>query len=179
MLSYPIDEAEELLATKLSTAKQSCSNCEEDLDFLREQITVSRAPWTRHEAATDPSSRPWKSILPASTPGTWCRSERKSPRRRVRGRTPRAISHSCPACHASPPPLPPNPQGGISPAPTHTRGARPSTFFPLVASAQRCVWFPRYERLQLAGRSCRGRAVTPVGPSARDMRIGHDRQRYM
>ena len=44
MLSYPIDEAEELLATKLSTAKQSCSNCEEDLDFLREQITVS---WAR------------------------------------------------------------------------------------------------------------------------------------
>jgi hypothetical protein len=40
MLSYPIDEAETLLETKLSTAKTSLSNCEEDLDFLREQITV-------------------------------------------------------------------------------------------------------------------------------------------
>jgi hypothetical protein len=40
MLSYPIDEAEELLSSKLSTAKQNTANCEEDLDFLREQITV-------------------------------------------------------------------------------------------------------------------------------------------
>ena len=42
MLSYPINEAEELLTTKLAAAKQSLANCEEDLDFLREQITVSR-----------------------------------------------------------------------------------------------------------------------------------------
>jgi len=41
MLSYPIDEAEELLSSKLATAKNSKANCEEDLDFLREQITVS------------------------------------------------------------------------------------------------------------------------------------------
>lgn len=41
MLSYPIDEAEELLASKLAAAKQNLANCEEDLDFLREQITVS------------------------------------------------------------------------------------------------------------------------------------------
>jgi hypothetical protein len=40
MLAYPIDEAETLLESKLSTAKTSLSNCEEDLDFLREQITV-------------------------------------------------------------------------------------------------------------------------------------------
>jgi len=40
MLSYPIDEAEELLDSKLSSARLSLSNCEEDLDFLREQITV-------------------------------------------------------------------------------------------------------------------------------------------
>nr|XP_036580208.1 prefoldin subunit 3 [Colletotrichum truncatum]KAF6788040.1 prefoldin subunit 3 [Colletotrichum truncatum] len=40
MLSYPIDEAETLLESKLSTAKLSLSNCEEDLDFLREQITT-------------------------------------------------------------------------------------------------------------------------------------------
>ena len=43
MLSYPIGEAEELLANKLSAAKQSHSNCEEDLDFLREQITGRKA----------------------------------------------------------------------------------------------------------------------------------------
>lgn len=41
MLSYPIPEAEELLISKLGTAQKSLSNCEEDLDFLREQITVS------------------------------------------------------------------------------------------------------------------------------------------
>lgn len=40
MLSYPIDEAETLLDSKLTTAKTSLSNCEEDLDFIREQITV-------------------------------------------------------------------------------------------------------------------------------------------
>lgn len=40
MLSYPIPEAEELLISKLGTAQKSLSNCEEDLDFLREQITV-------------------------------------------------------------------------------------------------------------------------------------------
>jgi prefoldin subunit 5 len=40
MLSYSIPEAEELLQSKLSTAKQSLGTCEEDLDFLREQITV-------------------------------------------------------------------------------------------------------------------------------------------
>ena len=40
MLSYPIDEAEELLSSRLATAKKKMANCEEDLDFLREQITV-------------------------------------------------------------------------------------------------------------------------------------------
>ena len=40
MLSYPIPEAEELLTNKLSAAQQSLSNCEEDMDFLREQVTV-------------------------------------------------------------------------------------------------------------------------------------------
>jgi prefoldin subunit 5 len=40
MLAYPIMEAEELLAGKLETAKKSLGTCEEDLEFLREQITV-------------------------------------------------------------------------------------------------------------------------------------------
>jgi len=42
MLSYPVDEAEELLSSKLAAAKLNKANCEEDLDFLREQITVGR-----------------------------------------------------------------------------------------------------------------------------------------
>ncbi|KAF2144486.1 uncharacterized protein K452DRAFT_284804 [Aplosporella prunicola CBS 121167] len=40
MLSYPIPEAETLLDQKLKTAQQSLANCEEDQDFLREQITT-------------------------------------------------------------------------------------------------------------------------------------------
>ena len=42
MLSYSVVEAEILLKGKLSSALQTLDNCEEDLDFLREQITVSR-----------------------------------------------------------------------------------------------------------------------------------------
>jgi hypothetical protein len=40
MLAYPIEEAETLLQSKLKTAQDSLQSCEEDLDFLREQITV-------------------------------------------------------------------------------------------------------------------------------------------
>ena len=40
MLSYPVEEAETLLQGKLSSAQKALGNCEEDLDFLREQITV-------------------------------------------------------------------------------------------------------------------------------------------
>lgn len=40
MLAYPVAEAETLLEGKLSGAQQTLENCEEDLDFLREQITV-------------------------------------------------------------------------------------------------------------------------------------------
>lgn len=40
MLSYPMDEAETLLDGRLSDAKRSLENCEEDLECLREQITV-------------------------------------------------------------------------------------------------------------------------------------------
>ncbi|TQS37012.1 hypothetical protein Golomagni_02520, partial [Golovinomyces magnicellulatus] len=47
MLSYPIDEAEELLTSKLSAAKLSLKNCEEDLDFLREQITTMEVATAR------------------------------------------------------------------------------------------------------------------------------------
>jgi Prefoldin subunit len=40
MLSYPIEEAATLLKGKLETAKESLHNCEEDMDFLRQQITT-------------------------------------------------------------------------------------------------------------------------------------------
>ena len=40
MLSYPIEEAAELLREKLSSAQNKSRDCEEDLDFLREQITT-------------------------------------------------------------------------------------------------------------------------------------------
>ena len=41
MLAYSLEEAEQLLSSKLSAARSSLANCEDDLDFLREQITVS------------------------------------------------------------------------------------------------------------------------------------------
>ncbi|KAG5952823.1 hypothetical protein E4U53_007878 [Claviceps sorghi] len=47
MLSYPVDEAEDLLTSKLSTAQTSLLNCEEDLDFLREQITTMEVATAR------------------------------------------------------------------------------------------------------------------------------------
>ncbi|KAL1967601.1 hypothetical protein VTN77DRAFT_3116 [Rasamsonia byssochlamydoides] len=40
MLAYPIDEAETMLEEKLRAAESSLRNCEEDLEFLREQITT-------------------------------------------------------------------------------------------------------------------------------------------
>ena len=41
MLAYPMDEAETLLVERLGKAKKSLVDCEEDAEFLREQITVS------------------------------------------------------------------------------------------------------------------------------------------
>lgn len=42
MLAYPVEEACQLLHEKLSGAQQKMQECQEDMDFLREQITVSR-----------------------------------------------------------------------------------------------------------------------------------------
>lgn len=44
MLSYPIAEAEGMLAEKLGAAEVSLGHCEEDLEFLREQVTVCSSP---------------------------------------------------------------------------------------------------------------------------------------
>ncbi|KAL4926839.1 tubulin-binding prefolding complex subunit PAC10 [Aspergillus undulatus] len=40
MLAYPIEEAVGMLSEKLSAAQESLANCDEDLEFLREQITT-------------------------------------------------------------------------------------------------------------------------------------------
>jgi len=40
MVAYPIDEAQELLTQKLSSQEKSMKTCQEDLEFLREQITT-------------------------------------------------------------------------------------------------------------------------------------------
>lgn len=40
MLEYPFDEAISLLTSKLSGAEKSLASSKEDLDFLREQITI-------------------------------------------------------------------------------------------------------------------------------------------
>ncbi|KAL4942454.1 hypothetical protein BDV06DRAFT_192026 [Aspergillus oleicola] len=40
MLAYPIGEAMRMLDEKLSAASESLANCDEDLEFLREQITT-------------------------------------------------------------------------------------------------------------------------------------------
>lgn len=70
MLSYPIDEAEELLVAKLKGAKDNLSNCEEDLDFLREQITV-RTPNISFDFALETYNnyRQWRSLRRESITG--------------------------------------------------------------------------------------------------------------
>jgi len=40
MLAYPLDEAADLLAGKLDGAREKQGECEEDIEFLREQITT-------------------------------------------------------------------------------------------------------------------------------------------
>ncbi|KAJ4291069.1 peptide chain release factor 1 [Kalmusia sp. IMI 367209] len=47
MLAYPIPEAEALLKSKLDTAKKSLETCEEDMEFLREQITTLEVAFAR------------------------------------------------------------------------------------------------------------------------------------
>ena len=71
MLSYPLPEACDLLASKLSGARQKMADCDDDLDFLREQITVSPAatlsrrpsvtdaPPPNHSAKSEKMEHPW------------------------------------------------------------------------------------------------------------------------
>lgn len=70
MLAYPIPEAEDLLDNKLKTAQQSLANCQEDLDFLREQITVCSHPPAAIAAEMLTACRLWRSPLRAFIIGT-------------------------------------------------------------------------------------------------------------
>ena len=82
MLSYPIDEAEELLSSKLTTAKTSLSNCEEDLDFLREQITVSNQTSRWKSRSSNMPRRPWKLQLQEYITGRSLRSVKTRQKRK-------------------------------------------------------------------------------------------------
>lgn len=78
MLAYPIGEAEEMLQEKLSAAQSSLSNCEEDQEFLREQITVCPRPFFslyNFEACAD-GYRPWRLRLLVCTTGMLCNGEK-------------------------------------------------------------------------------------------------------
>lgn len=93
MLAYPTDEAETLLVERLGKAKKSLVDCEEDAEFLREQITVGRHNlcFVLVELAAYTLARPWRSRRPEYTTGTSCRSARKRARRRARRRTTRPV----------------------------------------------------------------------------------------
>ncbi|KAF1956804.1 Prefoldin, subunit 3 [Byssothecium circinans] len=47
MLAYSVPEAEELLSSKLETARHSLATCQEDMEFLREQITTLEVAFAR------------------------------------------------------------------------------------------------------------------------------------
>lgn len=91
MLAYPLDEAETMLAEKLSAAESSLSNCEEDLEFLREQITVSLPKVNylpeppRSFCATDGTNRcilrrPWRLRRRECITGMWSNGGKTRPR---------------------------------------------------------------------------------------------------
>lgn len=47
MLSYQLDEAKQLLQEKLDGARKKMAECEEDLDYLREQVTTMEVATAR------------------------------------------------------------------------------------------------------------------------------------
>lgn len=87
MLAYPIDEAEKMLEEKLRAAETSLGNCEEDMEFLREQITVRSSSNGLCGCSSGLTcSRHSKSLPPACTTGTSCRGAKRGPRARRRKR---------------------------------------------------------------------------------------------
>lgn len=95
MLSYPLPEAETLLSDKLDAAQSNLANCDDDLDFLREQITVSSSlPPFRpqhgpivdsvYEGSKLTNRRRWKSRPRACTIGTSDSGGKRKQRARAR-----------------------------------------------------------------------------------------------
>lgn len=95
MLAYPTDEAETLLVERLGKAKKSLEDCEEDAEFLREQITVSsrfgHCYKKKRLPILTPCTRPWRWQRPGCTIGTSCRSARRRARRIAKRRTTRPV----------------------------------------------------------------------------------------
>lgn len=57
MLMYPLAEASELLSGKLSSAKKSLADAVEDLEWIREQVTVMEVNFARvHNVSTRTSA---------------------------------------------------------------------------------------------------------------------------
>lgn len=88
MLSYPIDEAQALLESKLKAAKTSLSNCEEDLDFIREQITVrntrdSSPLFWKQTLTWWCAARRWRWLRRAYITGRLCKSGKKRRKRKI------------------------------------------------------------------------------------------------
>lgn len=89
MLAYPLDEAETMLQEKLSAAEASLRNCEEDLEFLREQITVGISFPLLVVQLTDLACiRRWRLLLHAFITGMLCSGGKR--RRRGKGRRTRS-----------------------------------------------------------------------------------------
>lgn len=89
MLAYPIAEAQAMLEDKLAAAEQSLANCDEDLEFLREQITVCLLPFLNrlvsfHAANVDFYDRRWRLLQRACIIGMWCRGGKRGLRERRR-----------------------------------------------------------------------------------------------
>lgn len=91
MLAYPIEEAESMLDEKLAAAQKSLGNCEEDLEFLREQITVCSIPFyftfgvfcLGFRANGLCLCRRWRLRRQESIIGMWCRDGKKRLKVRV------------------------------------------------------------------------------------------------
>jgi hypothetical protein len=100
MLAYPLGEAETMLAEKLSAAESSLGHCEEDLEFLREQITVCGCV-RRFVSFADFYDR--RSRLPrrAFTTGTLCNGAKTRLRARMTRRNDRVKIYPEELLHSS------------------------------------------------------------------------------
>lgn len=59
MLLYPLEEAIELLSTKLAAARKSHKETIEDLEWLKEQVTVMEVNFARVHNVSAVQNRAW------------------------------------------------------------------------------------------------------------------------